>query len=367
MKKRYIYFLLLLLISLQIEASEQKQTERVKCLNARITPENDSIRVHIVFELDHDLSGNESIEITPWLSGAEHTYIFPSLLICGKNKYKLNKRSYDFMSAEERMNYKLHIGNVRIDRRKSHTEIYESMIPSEEWMTGSTLGFSQHTCNCGSKKPEIRQSVQTFQASLDPEDLSRRIQDQATLITINEVPEKINKQVPDTVIRIYKGCFLYPKSKSDPDFDFANNAEFRNELIKLTEESRNQQIIITGVRIDGFASPEGIYLNNEALSRDRSSKFERMLKEQFHIPFELIKSNYHGEDWKGLIELIKNSQVDYQTRVLEIIDSTGIFKGREKELMLLDQGKPYLQMKESLFPALRRVDFEINYKTTTIK
>ena len=76
----------------------------------------------------------------------------------------------------------------------------------------------------------------------------------------------------------------------------------------------------------------------------------------------IVFSEGYGEDWDRLVEFIqKDPKVENRERVLEIIRTVDIFDGREKQLMDLNGGRPYLYMLENLFPLLRRSEYRIEY------
>ncbi|MDR2001788.1 MAG: hypothetical protein LBQ74_02035 [Prevotella sp.] len=52
----------------------------------------------------------------------------------------------------------------------------------------------------------------------------------------------------------------------------------------------------------------------------------------------------------------------YQQEVLNIINNTGIFTGRELKLMQLAQGNPYRYMRDNLFPQQWRIECRVVYR-----
>ncbi len=73
------------------------------------------------------------------------------------------------------------------------------------------------------------------------------------------------------------------------------------------------------------------------------------------------------EDWDGVLEALKHTDITHKTRAIEIINNIGLFKGREVQLMNLAGGRPYLQMMDMVFPGLRRVEVEIDYEKVEYK
>ncbi len=143
---------------------------------------------------------------------------------------------------------------------------------------------------------------------------------------------------------------------------FRNNANELQRIYELIERLKNNSdTTITGIKIIGHASPEGVYNANLTLSGNRATALANHLKKKYGFANELFHLEEQGEDWQMLEKLVKESDVEGKQQILAIIQDVGVFGGREKKLMDLLQGKPYLQIKEAFFPQLRRTDYELHY------
>jgi hypothetical protein len=129
----------------------------------------------------------------------------------------------------------------------------------------------------------------------------------------------------------------------------------------LQKAQSNRDLTVTGIIINGYASPEGTYPNNMILSKKRVASLKNFLLRTYGIDERLISVEGHGEDWKTFEELVDNSDVLYRTEALEIIRSKDDFDLREKKLKELNGGVAYLDMLEYFFPELRRTDYELQY------
>lgn len=348
-----------------IYAVQNEELSSASCVASKIKQTNDSLYLFLDFNLNRSLSSNESVEITPWLADSNHTVILPSLIICGKNQYKLQKRSYELMQKRMKLKFSQQVKEIRLSSPETNHEKYEETIAFEDWMNQASLQISYHACHCGNKNEKAIGRI---------ESIGQLIANDTNTIPKSpiESPEELvelslAKQQTDTTFHIFKDSMLYQKGVSLPDMNFANNAQIWDSAIELLERNVRKEIIITGIEIDGYASPEGSYQFNEELSKKRANEFREKLTEIVGLPEEMIRLNYHGEDWRGLISLLLQSDLKYKNKILEVIRNKGIFNGREKDLMLLDQGKPYLEIQKELFPFLRKVCIKINYKTTTNK
>lgn len=80
---------------------------------------------------------------------------------------------------------------------------------------------------------------------------------------------------------------------------------------------------ISSLRIEGFASPEGVTSSNERLSSERSEALKRYIITNFpHISPAIITVSGMGENWEGLRKLVENDHNTPQREsVLRIIDN----------------------------------------------
>lgn len=114
---------------------------------------------------------------------------------------------------------------------------------------------------------------------------------------------------------------------------------------------------IREVRVTAYSSIEGIWYDNDELTRQRAENFRRKLSVESGYPEHWIVTNRVAEDWVGLVAFVdSDARIPKAGNVNEIILTTGIFNGREAKLMLLDNGRPYRYMKENYFPELERVE-----------
>ncbi len=78
---------------------------------------------------------------------------------------------------------------------------------------------------------------------------------------------------------------------------FGDNEQILQKITSTVNEVRNDSnLIITGISINGYASPEGNFEANMKLSQNRAESFSRYLQEKIRIDRSLLSVNWHGED-----------------------------------------------------------------------
>ena len=173
----------------------------------------------------------------------------------------------------------------------------------------------------------------------------------------------VREKVKETYAKEGSAYLDYPQNRTQIIPDYRDN---RKELAKiratLDEIRNNPAYEITGIYLTGYASPEGTYEQNEKLSRGRTLELRNYLLDRYPLRKDLYHMDWVAEDWTGLKKMITQFGMPDKDRVLYIINTVGIFEGREKQLMDLNNGTPYRYMMKEFFPKLRRVDYKITYK-----
>lgn len=158
----------------------------------------------------------------------------------------------------------------------------------------------------------------------------------------------------------------FERGYSAIDLSFGNN---RSEMEHLSESLLRLGVdsgaVITGIRIRGAASPDGLAKSNAALSRKRAANIARYLSENAGLPDSLFTIDAVGVDWERLEELVERSDMPYREEVLHVMRTTPewvcrdgrVVDGRKRRLGMLRGGRPYEYMYHNLFPALRSGNF----------
>lgn len=120
--------------------------------------------------------------------------------------------------------------------------------------------------------------------------------------------------------------------------------------IDSLHRSGNRSVHITIVAGTCIA---GIYMDNEELTKRQAMILKSHFIEKHKDIHLSVDTQWISEDWDGLVKLVEQDHIfPYQQEVLNIINNTGIFTGRERKLMLLGGGGAYRYMKVHYFPKL---------------
>lgn len=151
----------------------------------------------------------------------------------------------------------------------------------------------------------------------------------------------------------------FPVSKWDIRPEFGDNL---NELGKITTAFReladDEDISITSISIDGYASPEGPHDFNILLSQNRAQAISSYIASSFNYPENQIKTAGHAEDWDGLERLLQTWNHPDRDRALEVLSTDTDVTTRQRKLARL---AGYKDMLNDLYPLLRRNEYTFHY------
>ena len=166
----------------------------------------------------------------------------------------------------------------------------------------------------------------------------------------------------------YEAHLDFPVGKSVILPDFMNNqTELRNIREMFNKIQNDKKLTITGVYIEGFASPEGPLKLNEQLSKSRAEALKTYLSTHEQIPAKLYNISFGGENWEGLVKALEASNMKEKTEFLNIIRNTSDIARRKEEIKRVGGGIPYREMLKDLYPALRKVNCRIDYTIANFK
>jgi outer membrane protein OmpA-like peptidoglycan-associated protein len=133
----------------------------------------------------------------------------------------------------------------------------------------------------------------------------------------------------------------------------------------LTSISTNPKMVVRKIELRGYASPEGEIFNNDDLAAKRAEAGTKAMNTilktaKLDVLYKgLIKGTAMGEDWEGFRSAMEKSAIADRDIIIRILQRTEDLVEREKEIKNLTS--TYTEIKDDLFPALRRCAIVVNY------
>ena len=321
--------------------------KRVTVIHNKYAHKGDSVYVEMTIDLNNaDIPKNAYVLLTPVIKMDEMLKELPTVIINGTNRVTAYRRLVALRREPVGAGMVINMG----EKDTPQTHDYSIVLPFEPWMHEANFTIREDQCDCNG--PLVQMSFDLIVGrmhDINPLNLSISYKEP------NPEPVKHRYESGKTYLDFMVNSYiLNPYYRNNA----AELAKIGDMLLKARYEP---SITITGVILDGYASPEGSYKSNLILSEKRAASLKEYLQKKYKINSSMFKLQGHGEDWETLVELIKDSHVLYGSDVLEIIFSTEDVELREKRLRNLDAGVPYEDMLTYFYPKLRRLDYELQY------
>lgn len=275
---------------------------------------------------------------------------FPYIQINGEQRTRLNGRWFSVASNEWLENYQPPYMLVDVNKYTGENLAYSFSVPYELWMDNASLTLIQEVTGCAGE-----QHLYTYTLNNRVTIESRepyQVQPLVALTTPAEESKTRNRQGSAFL------DFQSGRSVILPDFR-RNPVELGKIDNALTEVMADIDSRITGLFIEGYASPEGSYKTNERLARERAIALKDHIRNRYALAEQIFTVKSVAEDWEGLKAAVEsNSDLPQKEQVLAIINSKDEYDVKERKLKGLTV---YSRLLRDLFPELRRVEYQIDY------
>ena len=133
----------------------------------------------------------------------------------------------------------------------------------------------------------------------------------------------------------------------------------------LTAISTNPKMVVTQIELQSYASPEGEIFSNDSLAVNRARVGTKVVNTVLKnakldaLYSSLIKENPNGEDWEGFRAAMEKSAIVDRDIIVRILQRTTDLTERKTEIKNIT--KTYTEIKDLIFPALRRCKIIVHY------
>ncbi len=159
-----------------------------------------------------------------------------------------------------------------------------------------------------------------------------------------------------------KAYIDFPVNKTVIYPDYRSNPKELAEIKRTIDEVRNDKDVnIISLTIKGFASPEGPYANNERLAKGRTEALIKYVGDLYSFPKSVLRTEWEAEDWNGLAERLRNSNIDNKDAILAIATDGNLAPDVRDAELKKRFPEQYAFMLANIYPALRHSDYTVNY------
>ena len=299
---------------------------------------------YLTVEMNLDLNklnvdANRAVLLTPRLVNGTDSLDLPSVGIYGRRRYYYYVRNgIGSISGENETVYRV--------SDKPDNVAYNNLAEYEAWMDGATLKFHRSDWGCCHEiLAEYEGIVGRHREAFFPELVF--VQPKAEIMKSRSLSGSayIDFPVDQTVI--------YP--------DYRRNTVELGKIQATIDSVRNDKdVTITSVWLKGFASPESPYKHNTDLAIGRTAALKKHIGQLYHFADSIIRTDYEPEDWAGLRRYVEQSNINYRTEILTMIDSDMEPDAKETKIKRT-YPEEYRFMLQNFYPALRHTDYRIDY------
>ncbi len=145
--------------------------------------------------------------------------------------------------------------------------------------------------------------------------------------------------------------------------ELQNNSvqEFVNLLKRISSDREN--MMLSGVEVSAYASPDGGFALNEKLANKRQQNTEGYVKQQMkqaNMDGD-VEANYTAQDWEGFQQLVQASNIQDKDVILRVLSMYKDPQEREQQIKNMSHG--FQELADGILPELRRARLTINYET----
>lgn len=166
----------------------------------------------------------------------------------------------------------------------------------------------------------------------------------------------------DTVRGSVRISFPVSESRISPEFD-GNRRQLDSLNSILNRLTVDTNATVLSMSVHGYGSIDGLYKNNDKLSRERTDSIVAYIMRRSVLPRELIATSSTAEDWDGFASYVENAtkeQLPHRDGILKVIGSSRTPDGKEWAIKQM-YPKDYRYLADNCLPQLRRAYCQVDY------
>lgn len=338
----YILFCLLPILSGKAQTLYKNQLHIDSKSITRSDDNQLTIRMKFILKDNFELPSNNAATLTPFLEADGKTKVLPSIMVYGRKRELVHQRNHKSPENEYTV--------IRHKQHKKQKVDYLVQLPYEVWMQQADLKLNIDMCGCC----DIVESNGEMITKLNIAPLQ-----------LNPALAYITPQAEGVKHRAAEGrAFLdFPVNKIIIYPEYRRNTVELAKIRATIDTIRNDKnTTLTGIKIHGYASPEGSYPNNSRLAKGRTQALVDYVTNYYKFDHNLISYKYTPEDWEGFRKFIESSSLSKKEEVLRMIDNADMnIDMKERNIAKMIGPQDYQYLLAECYPALRHSDYTVNY------
>lgn len=302
-----------------------------------------TIDMDVVLNKNLKLTSNNVATITPFLEAEGRKKLLPPIVVYGRKRELVNQRSNKMPEVT--------YTTIRRKRNKEQKVDYQIQMQFERWMHHAELKLNVDVCGCCDI---LEESIGELITQLNIPSLSMN----PAITYITPVAEGVKHRAAEG-----KAFLEFPVNKMIIYPEFRHNTSELAKIRATIDTVRNDKnTTLTGIKIHGYASPEGSYANNARLSEGRTRTLADYVTSYYNFNRKLIVTQSTPEDWVGFRKFVEGSTLEKKGEILALIDNQNLESDiKEKTIAKLVGPQVYKYLLDECYPALRHSDYTVNY------
>lgn len=316
-------------------------SDKIKVSNVQVAQQNNALSVSMDLNLDSlYLPSNLQLVYTPVFKTRQGEIKMPEIVINGRRQQIMFERGV----GKKQLNLSPEALVVRRTNKKVQTVNYSASIPLSGQVKNYDLNMHEDLCGCGNME--------------EGNDFNLRHRRQPQAVFVRPAVEAVK------VRHLDKRAYIdFPVNRIELHADYRRNPAQLDSIVRTINALKDDKNLeVSAINIHGYASPESPYSHNDYLAKNRAKTLTDYVRRMVALPTQLFTVSSTAEDWDGLRNYLKDSNLEHKTEILAIANDEKMDPdAREQKIKKLYPSE-YRFMLDTWYPALRHSDYHITYK-----
>lgn len=315
--------------------------DKIKVSNVQVAQQNNALSVSMDLNLDSlYLPSNLQLVYTPVFKTRQGEIKMPQIVINGRRQQIMFERGV----GKKQLHLSPEALVVRRTNKKVQTVNYSASIPLSGQVKNYDLNMHEDLCGCGNME--------------EGNDFNLRHRRQPQAVFVRPAVEAVK------VRHLDKRAYIdFPVNRIELHADYRRNPAQLDSIVRTINALKDDKNLeVSAINIHGYASPESPYSHNDYLAKNRAKTLTDYVRRMVALPTQLFTVSSTAEDWDGLRNYLKDSNLEHKTEILAIANDEKMDPdAREQKIKKLYPSE-YRFMLDTWYPALRHSDYHITYK-----
>lgn len=337
--------------------SDDDYLKRIRIENRSIERHGDSVVVKLELDISAiDMKTQHSLKVVPALVSMDgkHEHPLQGVIINGRVRNKAMARAEALGNAGSGAAEVKYLGKGK----KAGRILYEDTVPFSRWMINGDLYMRGFVTGCAACN-KWDESLPAGQVLVYEEPVFEA----AGKMSPKE--EVIKRRADNFTARLQ---FKLDSYEILPAYK-GNDAELDRIQSAFNSMKSDVNLTVTGIYVEGYASPEGTASHNMDISKSRAESLTRYLqKANKDLSSDIWHVSWHGEDWDAFIDNIESdSRYADNGKLMEVIDKYYDNPDKcEQMIIRVLSREDYDRLLLDVSAPLRRNEFRIEYNVSSL-